>query len=126
MTASIFGTEPYTGLRWSETITEQRRSLTSPSNFINAPLPDATLTSDSETRAVVGALVKQAGNTYINTSSWSSQIYVVDDSTPLVPVTIANPPSYKQQLAAILSDGVPIPAGAVVEPDTDAELVIYH
>lgn len=122
---TVFGTEPYTGLRWSETVAETRRTLTSPANFVNAPLPDGTLTS-TESAAAAGAFVRQAGNTYINTSSWSSLIYVVDDSTPVVPVTIANPPSYKQQLAAVLSDGVPIPADAVVESDSDAELVIYH
>lgn len=100
----------------------------SPTSFINTPLPDGVLLSADETGPAAAALAAQASKSYINIApNWASNAYVVGQHTPLVSPTMspASSDGTKQQLAALVADGVPIPEDVVVGTDTDAELVIY-
>jgi hypothetical protein len=123
---SVFGTVPYEGLRWRETVTAELVPVMAPGSYVNALLPDTAAIDTAATPAAAAAFVAQRENTYINTTLYSEQVVVVDENTPLVPVSIPNPPRYQLQLAGVLADGVPIPDGLEPEADSDAELCIYH
>ena len=104
--------------------------LFSPTSVWNRPLAaDASLDPSSATR--MAAFFNQikseeaAGiGPWINTTSYSTTIYVVGPNQPRVPVILDKTAS--GQLASVLSSGVPIPAGAKPSAGTDAEMTIYQ
>lgn len=118
------------GLRWDVTATH--RTITSPTNYINAKLPDGVLIDDTATPGAAAALQAESGNSYINTTTWSSEIDEVGPDVPLQPVRLwqsswatSGVPKYMRQLAGVLAAGVPIPLGWQPEADSDSEGVFY-
>jgi hypothetical protein len=94
----------------------------------NAPLAtDAPLAPDSA--VLVKELQRQIARygTWINTDSYSTPIYTVPASQPLVPVTLdVSGYASATKLANAFRAGIPIPPGARAAPGTDADMVVWQ
>src|SRR4051812_47673596 len=86
---SVFtGYQAYQGLRLTEHLTVSKRSLTSPTNYINARLPSNAAIDEIHAPADRATLVAASSNTYFNDTCWSTPISVADASATLVPVRL--------------------------------------
>ena len=95
----------------------------SPSSVWNQPLPaDAPL--DPNSQAYVNEVVRQVDGDgpWLNTTSYSTPVYVVPFSQPTQQVTLDSyGPDLQQEF-----DAVPIPAGAVAASGTDKHMVVWQ
>lgn len=129
------GYQTYQGLRYTEHLSISEHSITSASNYANAPLPSNVIVDELNTPADRATLTAASSSTYLNTACWSTPISVMPADAPLVPVRLWQSswatngvPNYMKQLQAILADGVPIPSGWAPETcqgDTDNEGAFY-
>ncbi len=112
---------------------EQPLRLFSPESFFNQQLPaSAPLASDSSQLVsdFVGQVAKYYGHVVVNTTQWSTPVYVVPASQPAVAMigesSICPRPEgvfsgFQEQIQA-----VPIPAGAIPAAGTDKEVVVWQ
>jgi hypothetical protein len=97
----------------------------------NRPLPaDAPL--DPDDRAVTYALLRQVADGFlhgpwptINTSAYTTPVYVVGPAQRRVPVKI-DAPSWAARVRAEMARGVPLPAGARPSGGRDGNLVVVQ
>jgi hypothetical protein len=93
----------------------------------NTALPaDAPLAPMSAT--YVSELAQQVAryNPWINTTQYSTPVYTVGPTQPLVPVTLDTHGGSADELAADLRHGVPIPSGAQPAAGTDRHMVVWQ
>lgn len=107
--------------------------LFSPSSFFNASLPAATPLAANSTQ-LVAAFAEQVsrygGHAVINTTEWSTPVYVVGADAPAV--ALVGVSSICPRPEGIFSgfqaqiEAVPIPAGALPAGGTDKEVVVWQ
>jgi hypothetical protein len=134
-TSMFTGYRAYQGLRLTEHLTVSKRSVTSPSNYINARLPSNAAVDEIHAPTDRATLVAASSNPYFNDTCWSTPISISGPGATMVPVRLwqngwatSGVPKYKRQLAGILADGVPIPSGWAPETcqgDSDREGAFY-
>jgi hypothetical protein len=124
--ASPFGTLPHVGPRDVEEIVVHTRTITSPTNFWNTPLPD-DVALDPTAIDAPAELARKASRvgTYVNRTAWTANVEIVPPDQPLVPVLLRRADN-GPKLAAVLATGVPIPAGWQPTADSDARGIFYQ
>src|SRR4051812_25240142 len=99
----------------------------SPTSFWNAPLaPNTGLNADSDVLTTGLALQARNWGTWINTTQYSSPVYVVPASQGTVRVQIDHPPSPNVEALQAEMERVPFPANARPAAGTDARIVIWQ
>jgi hypothetical protein len=102
--------------------------LFSPSSFWNRPLPNAAPLVP-QSAAQVQELVNQVGRTgaWINTTSWSTPVYVVGTGQPTTKVTIVpNNGGYVDPSQQAALNAVPMPANAAPAAGSDRHMVVWQ
>jgi hypothetical protein len=89
-----------------------------------APLDPHSATRVAALSAVIAAAAARNSPSVVNVGTYSTPLYVVDGSTPRVPVQLdhAGAPA----LRGVFASGVPIPAGAIASHGSDAHMTIYQ